>query len=381
MSRFIPIPELDRRLVPGGRWAVQTAEHPPRSPQMRSAILASMLCLAVVPSDLRAQRTTSAARSQLLTMMVKDQRGPGDSLALFHVGRVSRNGAVEGSVSLDVALLARALGLLKLSDHDRDGIVRDLQRLANDTELDRSKIVDVLRRTNLADNQIEVLMGLILPSAPRSETDFLSGLVAAGSTDRLYSSVDVVRFTTTLKRGVFEARMVSGIAVSVADSAPSPTATPESQTGFRERTASLLTAIREGGPAALQLAYRVDSPWVLGVLELRGAVTGSVASSGKNPASSDGAARFGVSAELHGLLKSGEAVNPTTLLVVARGGYRYAKDGILEGVDSSHLDFQQISVEIRAPFAPMPVGVVLTRVRQEFAPYSRRIQFFGIAGL
>jgi hypothetical protein len=209
-------------------------------------------------------------------------------------------------------------------------------------------------------------------------------VTAAGSTDRLYSTVDLVNFARHVESkmftGRFEARMVTGAAVSNADTAKIEASLRQN---YRQSTAALLTALREGGPLALSLGFSARPILSTASRGFDVAFAGSLATGGENPGDASRGFTGGGTIELKGYLNAdpNEITNPTSFLVTARGGYRNSPQRILTDVREHALHFVQMTIEFKSPQTGVPIGVAYTYVNSPFRKYVKGIQFFGIAGI
>jgi hypothetical protein len=329
----------------------------------RSAGLANVLigCVLIcsVQEPLAAQRTTMTFA------------GPLD---------IARTNA-KGDFDLDVVLLDRLLRDFRLQESERAQIVDSLVTLIGKAPVTLRQVSDALQLgTAISPAAADVISKLILKRTKNSQASFLSALTASGNTDRLYSSVDVVRFSRPAPWGVFEARIVTGVSVSNADSSEAATLASQAlEADYRTRTADLLTALREGGPIALLLAYNFRPAKTYATQGVTAALALSAAQGGKRPVDTNGRATAGATLELKGFLKD-DVINPTLLMATLRGGLRYAGDGIMLGIDKKMLGFGQLTVEFKPPVSTVPIGVAFTWVNKPFSRYSRTVQFFGIAG-
>lgn len=346
--------------------------------------------LFLIGSPLGAQRSTGLGQQQRITLTesgavtqvdtLKDTRGN-------FLGTRTTTTTTPGTttttraIAFDAVLLDRLLANFQLSEDQRSDKIEAVGRLLKEETVTRSGIVAALQTGGqIPIAAAEVLANLILQRPKKTSASFLSAVTASGNTDRLYAGVDVVRFSRPLLRGAFEARIVTAVAVSNADSTDQNASGGElQQADYRTRTADLLTALREGGPVALLVAYDFHPPKVLATSGWDAALALSAAQAGKRPGVDDGRAAAGVTLEIKGFLKD-DLTNPTLLMGTARVGARYARDGILSGIDKELLKFGQLAIEFRPPASTVPIGVAFTWVNEPFKSYSRTVQFFGIAG-
>jgi hypothetical protein len=359
---------------------------------LRRAVLSQTViaaALLLIGGPLGAQRSTAIGPQQRITLTetaavtrvdtLRDSRG--NFVRTQITTTLGSTTTTTRAIGFDAVLLDRLLANFQLSEDQRNDMIEAVGQLLKEETVTRSSIVAALQaRGQIPIAAAEVLADLILQRPKNSSATFLSAVTASGNTDRLYAAVDVVRFSRPLLRGAFEARIVTGVAVSNADSTAKTTAATEvQQADYRTRTADLLTALREGGPVALLVAYDFHPPKVLATSGWDAALALSAAQGGKRPGVENGRGTGGVTLEIKGFLKD-DLKNPTQLMGTARVGVRYAPDGILLEIDKNVLKFGQLTIEFKPPASTVPIGVAFTWVNEPFKSYSRTVQFFGIAG-
>ena len=246
-------------------------------------------------------------------------------------------------------------------------------------------IVAALVKRHVPAAAAAVIAELIRNHTPQSPAEVLSALSASAWTDRLYSTVDLISFAKPFTYGSLQARVVAGVALA-SDSAAASGSTETTSPGAlaaaaRLRSAELLTAVREGGPVALNIAYQYEFTPPSATIGFGAAVAGSIAQSGKTPIQSSDGYTAGVTGELKGFLRTSNLAHPSSLLLTVRGGYRHSPNGILSGLDEKKLTFAQATIEFRARRVAVPLGLVVSWANDKFRPYLRTVQFFGIAAL
>ena len=208
-------------------------------------------------------------------------------------------------------------------------------------------------------------------------TKWLASTSAAGTSDRLYTNVEVFRYQS----GSFSLRAVTALAVSdAAATTPSPQTTDDA-TSFRTGTKRLLAALQDGGPFAFHGLYEKEKIHS----ERRSSLFGlalTLAKSGTVDAS--GGPVLGIDSELRLVGHAPQSIenrDPESIALRLRVGYRNSSERIVSEIRTRNLTYLQLVGEGRPAGSKVPIGFAANLIYpKSLRPYAVSFQIFGTAG-